>query len=114
MTYRPRHARNRDLKLRFLLLQEAGFKCQYCGRPAPEVRLQIDHRIPVCCGGSDEPSNMVVACSDCNNGKQDIILRSDWDAKHPWVGYPHSVNLCHLNRPDLRPGLPNAMSELNS
>src|SRR5690606_40826449 len=31
--------------------------------------LTIDHVLPVALGGSDDPSNLVAACRDCNAGK---------------------------------------------
>ena len=68
----------RRLKLRFRLLADANFTCQYCGRSAPDATLHIDHRIPRAKGGLDEESNYVVACSDCNVGKQDVILNPDY------------------------------------
>ena len=62
------------LRLRFLLLKKYDFTCQYCGRKAPDVVLQIDHIHPKSKGGKNKISNYLVACSDCNLGKGDILL----------------------------------------
>lgn len=35
----------------------------------PDVVLTVDHVVPVSLGGSDDPSNLVAACRDCNAGK---------------------------------------------
>lgn len=57
-------------RLRWATLERDGFTCQYCGRAAPDVQLQVDHRVPVVSGGSDDPSNLVTACYPCNQGKE--------------------------------------------
>ena len=61
-------------KLRFEILKRDGFTCQYCGRKAPEVELEIDHIVPVAKGGSNEIDNLITACHECNNGKFDRCL----------------------------------------
>ena len=43
--------------------------CRYCGASALDVVLTVDHVVPTVLGGSDEPSNLVTACKDCNAGK---------------------------------------------
>lgn len=55
--------------LRFQILRRDNHACKYCGRTAPEVKLTVDHVVPETLGGSDQPSNLVTACSDCNGGK---------------------------------------------
>jgi 5-methylcytosine-specific restriction endonuclease McrA len=69
-----RNGRSGYLKIRFQLLSDANFTCQYCGRHAPDVPLEIDHVVPINKGGKDELENWIVACSDCNKGKSDVIL----------------------------------------
>lgn len=56
-------------RLRYEVLRRDNHACRYCGRTAPEVKLTIDHVVPVALGGSDEPSNLVTACQECNSGK---------------------------------------------
>jgi hypothetical protein len=36
------------------------------------VRLTIDHVVPDTLGGSDDPTNLVTACSECNSGKSSM------------------------------------------
>ena len=50
------------------------FRCQYCGRPAPEIVLQVDHINPVKHGGKNDLLNLVTSCLACNNGKGAIPL----------------------------------------
>lgn len=60
--------------VRFAILQRDNFTCRYCGAKAPDVRLEIDHIIPVASGGTDDPENLTTACIDCNNGKAALLL----------------------------------------
>lgn len=61
MAIRPRN--------RFEVFKRDGFRCQYCGRPVPEVTLEVDHIIPKAEGGKDSKDNLITACFECNRGK---------------------------------------------
>jgi 5-methylcytosine-specific restriction endonuclease McrA len=63
---------------RFEILKRDGFTCQYCGRKPPEVVLEVDHIFPVDKGGTNDPSNLVASCYDCNRGKSDKLLDSSF------------------------------------
>lgn len=56
-------------RTRYEVLRRDGHACRYCGAMAPDVKLTIDHVVPVALGGGDDPSNLVTACRDCNAGK---------------------------------------------
>lgn len=56
-------------RLRFEILKRDGHTCRYCGAKAPDVKLTVDHVVPIALGGGDEPNNLVAACADCNAGK---------------------------------------------
>lgn len=56
-------------RLRFEILRRDNHQCRYCGAKAPDVPLTVDHVVPVALGGSDDSSNLVAACRDCNAGK---------------------------------------------
>lgn len=56
-------------RLRFEILRRDNHQCRYCGATAPDATLTVDHVVPVALGGSDEPSNLVAACAECNAGK---------------------------------------------
>ena len=43
--------------------------CQYCGKS--EGTMTVDHVIPRSYGGDESWGNLVCACSDCNNKKDD-------------------------------------------
>lgn len=59
-------------RLRFEILRRDNHQCRYCGAAAPDAKLTVDHVTPVALGGSDDPSNLVTACADCNGGKTSI------------------------------------------
>lgn len=65
-------------KLRFRVLERAGFKCHYCGRKPPDVELHVDHVEAEALGGNSTEANLVAACADCNHGKSDDILEPHW------------------------------------
>jgi hypothetical protein len=56
-------------RLRYEVLRRDNFACRYCGGSAPDVKLTVDHVQPVSLGGSDDASNLVTACQECNAGK---------------------------------------------
>ena len=56
-------------KLRFEVFKRDSFTCQYCGKSAPDVVLHVDHIKPVKEGGTNDITNLVTACADCNLGK---------------------------------------------
>lgn len=56
-------------KKRFEVFKRDSFKCQYCGRSAPDVILEVDHIVPVAEGGKNDMLNLVTSCRDCNRGK---------------------------------------------
>lgn len=61
-------------RFRFSIFTRDDFRCQYCGRRAPNVVLEVDHEVPVSRGGSDHESNLKTACKDCNAGKSAMLL----------------------------------------
>lgn len=56
-------------RMRYEILRRDNHTCRYCGAAAPDVALTVDHVIPTALGGTDDPSNLVAACKDCNAGK---------------------------------------------
>ncbi len=56
-------------KLRWEVFKRDKFVCQYCGACGPNVELEVDHKIPVSRGGTDDIDNLKTACFNCNRGK---------------------------------------------
>ena len=67
----PRKFR-RQVTNTFLFARD-GYRCQYCGRHRSNMRhrefLTRDHVTPISRGGTNEWTNVVAACSTCNNRK---------------------------------------------
>lgn len=61
-------------KLRFEVFKRDSFKCQYCGKSAPDVVLNVDHLDPVRNGGKNDILNLITSCFECNNGKSGNLL----------------------------------------
>lgn len=74
---RPRQRKAVSKRKRFEVFKRDSFTCQYCGRAAPDVTLELDHISPVSKGGTDDVMNLVTSCSDCNSGKSDRLLGDD-------------------------------------
>jgi len=55
--------------LRFEVFKRDSFTCQYCGKMAPDVILEVDHINPVKRGGKNDILNLITSCKDCNRGK---------------------------------------------
>lgn len=64
-------------KLRFEVFKRDSFTCQYCGRSAPDIILEIDHINPVKNGGDNDILNLITSCKDCNRGKSKRLLTDD-------------------------------------
>jgi len=73
----PRKRRAISKKLRFEVFKRDKFKCQYCGKGAPDVVLVIDHIHPHSRGGANTILNLITACDPCNNGKGARTLDDD-------------------------------------
>src|SRR5215213_3426120 len=54
----------------FWLEEAQACLCAYCGVPLPlEPVIHVDHKLPLSRGGSNDPSNLVLACAPCNLSK---------------------------------------------
>ena len=71
------HRKSISPKLRFEVFKRDKFQCQYCGKSAPQVVLHVDHIEPVAEGGTNEITNLITACSECNLGKGARRLSDD-------------------------------------
>lgn len=64
-------------KIRFEVFKRDNFTCQYCGRKAPDIVLNVDHIEPVAKGGTNDIYNLATSCFECNNGKSDKRLNDN-------------------------------------
>jgi hypothetical protein len=61
-------------RTRFEIFKRDQFTCQYCGKKAPDVILNVDHIKPVSDGGTNHLLNLTTSCQACNGGKSDKLL----------------------------------------
>lgn len=61
-------------KARFEVFKRDKFTCQYCGKKAPDVILNVDHIKAVADGGTNDIMNLITSCVDCNSGKSDRAI----------------------------------------
>jgi HNH endonuclease len=52
---------------RFAILKRDNYTCRYCHRTG--VPLEVEHVVALYNGGTNDDSNLVAACHDCNQGK---------------------------------------------
>lgn len=93
MLYYIRRPRQQVALTKKNVLLRDDYTCQYCGIRA-DGPMTVDHVVPRCAGGSSAWENLVCACLDCNNRKnnrtpQDAnmhLLRKPRTPKYiPWI-----------------------------
>jgi hypothetical protein len=73
---KPSNRKSISPKIRLLILERDGYKCQLCGKTGKETQLEVDHKIPVSRGGKDSLDNLWTLCFDCNRGKSDLSIKT--------------------------------------
>jgi len=64
-------------KKRRAIYERDDFRCVYCNRGIEdEIELTLDHRIPTELGGSNEATNLLTCCKQCNCSKRDKSMRA--------------------------------------
>ena len=54
------------------ILERDNYRCWYCGadlRLCPPRVVNVDHQVPKCQDGPDDPANVVACCYRCNQSK---------------------------------------------
>lgn len=62
-------------RTRFEVLRRDNYTCRYCR--STDNALTVDHVTPLTLGGTDELTNLVAACRDCNSGKSSTVLEAE-------------------------------------
>ncbi|MBD2107013.1 HNH endonuclease [Nodosilinea sp. FACHB-13] len=55
--------------VREYVLNRDNHQCKSCGKKSSEVKLQIDHILPLAKGGVNDISNLQTLCKGCNQKK---------------------------------------------
>ena len=65
--------------VRLQVTTQAGAVCEYCRYPEEfnSGRFAVDHIIPRARGGTDDLTNLALACRNCNERKQDATEARD-------------------------------------
>ena len=59
-----------SLELRFEVFRLSDYACQICGATVADgAKLEVDHKIPVAKGGTNDMENLWALCFKCNRGK---------------------------------------------
>lgn len=56
------------------LVEKYGHACLCCGRKEPEIKLTVDHVVPLSLGGNNTIGNIQPLCQQCNSGKKDKVI----------------------------------------
>ena len=75
----PRLPEKEWLPLTGRVYRRDGYVCSYCGDT--DGPFAIDHIHPLSRGGSNDISNLCVACRACNSSKGDKLLVSEWNGR---------------------------------
>lgn len=89
-----RRARKRNAPGRFTLQEWErlkalfDYRCLRCLRREPQVRLTVDHVVPLIAGGSNYISNLQPLCKPCNSSKREKTI--DY---RKWAAAELSINI---------------------
>lgn len=71
---RDRPKRSKDPSQRLIqkrFVEQRGI-CHYCKKETPRHRWSLDHKVPICRGGTGRRDNLIGACKTCNNAKGNL------------------------------------------
>ncbi len=61
------------IELRKKIINRDGRVCYYCGRTP--IKIEIDHKLPISRGGTNDENNLVVSCQKCNRSKRNKTVK---------------------------------------
>lgn len=90
-----------SLSKRYILLRD-NFTCQYCGKQETK-NMTIDHIIPRSRGGMFTWENLVCACKECNNRKNNRPLHEANMALLATPAEPEYISHVYINKQTAHP-----------
>lgn len=89
-------------RVRFAVFSRDGYCCRYCGESSENIKLVVDHVIPVCQGGTNDMENLISSCEPCNQGKAgkriSQTVPTDQDARRVQQEYLEQLDLAEKTR----------------
>jgi len=75
-------------RLRAKILHRDNYHCVHCGKNPrnDEIKLQIDHKIPIDWGGKNDENNLQTLCVECNQGKKAYFSEFDSNIMKKIIG----------------------------
>lgn len=76
----PYHRDGRPVKfkigwgVRKVVIKRDGFVCRYCNAVLTYETHTIDHIIPASAGGTEDVSNLVMCCANCNKRAKNLVF----------------------------------------
>ena len=76
-----------------MVAKRAAHHCEYCGAPEAVFNFpfEVEHVVPPGCGGTDDESNLALACRSCNVYKSDSLVRIRSRGKFGSSAFPPSA-----------------------
>ena len=69
-----------------VIIDKCGGKCMRCGKKVSrDSNFTVEHFIPISKGGTNELSNLVALCEDCNKDKGNDVVYPKWYKAAPKV-----------------------------
>ena len=65
---------NLSPRKRLEILKRDGFRCHSCGATAKTTCLDVNHKVPISKGGTNNDSNLITLCFKCNRGAGNSIF----------------------------------------
>lgn len=62
------------VRRKWWLARGQGWSCFYCLTPLTILTAELEHMFPVSRGGTDDPENLCLSCSWCNNDKGSMTV----------------------------------------
>lgn len=70
------------------ILKRDNYTCYYCHQKFDSIYLHVDHKIPLVRNGTNNPTNLVTACINCNSEKGNMTSQEYISFKKSGISVP--------------------------